>query len=205
MKEMASVSSSARVHVERFTQRRLHWAQDIPLERFARARDWLAHGSGKMGLRVRGERALLCGREFPVFHFNMRGEVPLICPRCLESLPYQLDHYRRFFLRSGPPSAEEEAALDAESDIIKYSVLIDLVSLAEEEFILALPVFLRHEVCARPDSDGKKDTPSKSVHRHGDGVPVCPNELGAGSVDVHATNPDRPFAVLQHLLQRSRD
>lgn len=75
------------------------------------------------------------------------------CQRCLQpfSTPVEIDRAFRFAASEG-----EAEALDADSDddVLALTPAFDLVSLIEDELLLAWPLVPRHERCSQPDHRG---------------------------------------------------
>ncbi len=80
---------------------------------------------------------------------ELGSRVKLTCQRCLEAVDTPLGVERWFHFVAGE---EQAAALDAESeeDVLASTRSLDLLQLAEDELLLALPLVPRHEVCPQP-------------------------------------------------------
>ena len=94
-------------------------------------------------------------RERPIIRLKVTGRLPLQCQRCLGALDYGLAV--NSILRLVP-----EASLDAEQsddpdepDCIAASAELDLAALIEDEILLALPAFPRHEEGSCGSGDGR--------------------------------------------------
>ena len=121
----------------------------LPIAAFARLRDNLIAQPGaddQVRYEVRGG---VDARERPLLRLTVSGQLPLQCQRCLKALDYDLAIDTAVRLVA-------EAALDAEMsddpdepDCIAASTELDLVALIEDEILLALPAYPRHE-----DRDG---------------------------------------------------
>jgi uncharacterized protein len=112
-----------------------------------------------------------------------RATVWQTCQRCLEPVAETLDIDRSLRFVAG----EDEAARldeDSEEDVLALTRTLDLVSLVEDELILALPLVPRHEACPNPLEMPRSDT-----------------EPGRTVAPGHAPAEEHPFAVLKALKQ----
>lgn len=110
-------------------------------------------------------------RGYPQLQMSVKGEVNLVCQRCLLPMLHVIDAQALLVLAQDESDADAiEEALDDESiDVIVGSTALDLIQLVEDEALLSLPLSPRH--------------------------PVCPDD---GPV-VGSDKPDSPFAVLHKL------
>lgn len=102
-------------------------------------------------------------RERPVLRLKIAGHLLLPCQRCLKALDYDLTIDT--VLRLVP-----EAALDAEMsddpdepDCIVASAELDLTALIEDELLMALPAYPRHEDVGCNNVEGKAGTSKLSA------------------------------------------
>jgi len=120
----------------------------LPVAGFDRLRDSLfavapgADGGGGIRYEVRGSAD---ARDHPLLGLKVSGRLALQCQRCLKVLDHEL--MIDTALRLVP-----EEALDAEmsddpdkADCIAASTELDLLALIEDEILLALPAYPRHE------------------------------------------------------------
>jgi uncharacterized protein len=119
------------------------------------------------------QRPVRCGAPELWLHLQASAAVVLECQRCLQPMAHalQVDRQLRFV------DGEDEAArLDEESDddVLALPPSADLLSLIEDEMILALPLVPRHETCPQP-------------------LPMVAADEGADEEAPHA------FAALAHL------
>jgi uncharacterized protein len=152
---------------------------ELPLAFFQRlAPSLLSGGDGEPAAPVAWRAD---GRQRPVrggtpelwLHLQASATVVLECQRCLHpmTLALQVDRQLRFV------DGEDEAArLDEESDddVLALPQAADLLSLIEDELILALPLVPRHDSCPQP-------------------LPMVAADEGAEEEAPHA------FAALAHL------
>lgn len=95
-----------------------------------------------------------CGsRNEPLLYLQVTGELVLRCQRCLQPLTTNLDVDATFELREGLDDDEllQEDLEDDSRDYLAASRSMDLVSLIEDEVLLALPPAPRHASCATPE------------------------------------------------------
>ena len=113
---------------------------------------WQASGS---------QRSVLGGEPQVRLHLQAQTTVWLNCQRCLQPMPVALSVDRVFrFVRNEDEAAQLDEVTDSE-DVLAMSRALDLIELAEDELIMALPIVPRHEACpqplvvAQPDSRGE--------------------------------------------------
>lgn len=121
----------------------------------SRLRDLLLDDVGVVDVVLTGE---LDGGRRPWLHLEVRGELGLTCQRCLGRMGHALaiDAHMRL-IRAGEPWPEDELEDGGEGeadDAIEAAEALALMSLVEEEIILALPYAPMHEVCELP-GEGK--------------------------------------------------
>src|SRR5690606_12845544 len=82
-------------------------------------------------------------------HLRVEATFPMVCQRCLTPVDVPLQVERSF--RFVPDEATAETLDDeAEEDLLALSREFDLHELIEDEWLMALPVVPRHEVCPEP-------------------------------------------------------
>jgi DUF177 domain-containing protein len=96
-------------------------------------------------------------------HLHISASLPLQCQRCLQTFAFQVAIDRRLRFVAGE---DEAARLDEQSDddVLALDSRLDLLTLIEDELILALPLVPRHDACPQPllapagaDPDGAAD------------------------------------------------
>lgn len=102
----------------------------------AGALDWSLTG----GFDRRGHSQLI---------LEVRGNVQLLCQRCLTPFSFELDSDAALILASDEKSADEiDALLDDDSmEVIVGSTSMNVLQVVEDEALLALPLSPRHEIC----------------------------------------------------------
>lgn len=117
--------------------------------------------------------------DAPVLWLHLMAEaaVPLTCQRCLGPVdtPLAVDRWFRFVADETTAEAEDE---DSEEDVLVFSPAFDLLSLVEDELIMALPLVPLHGTCP---------------------VAVVTQ---AGEVDVPVADKPNPFAALAQLKKK---
>jgi len=126
--------------------------------------------------QVQGELRPVRGGGHEIWlHLQADTSVLLECQRCLNPMAEALsvDRWFRF-----ADSEDEAAVLDeeVEEDVLVASKRFDLLTLVEDEFLLALPIVPRHAECPAPLAG-----------------------LAAGPAEVAAEPRRNPFAVLEGL------
>jgi uncharacterized protein len=114
-------------------------------------------------------------------HLAAQAVLPLTCQRCLGPVELAVSFDRSFRFVA---TEEIAAALDeeCEEDVLVTEKDFNLLSLIEDELLMALPVVAKHEVCP---------------------IPVQLHVADADFVDEPVEKPN-PFAVLQQLKKNSK-
>ena len=93
------------------------------------------------------------------------AQLILTCQRCMHPLTLDL-HIKRRFLVAGNESAAEqmEDTSQDEYDVIAHNKKFDLLTLTEDELLLALPIVPKHQECEPPglmqqDASGSDERP----------------------------------------------
>lgn len=126
-------------------------------------------------------------------HLQAKGEVHLVCQRCLEAVQHRLtvETTLRFV-----PSEQQAEALDESSDdedVLALPKRLNLHELIEDELILALPLVPRHEECPVPVQAWIASAQS-----------LPPDNLPDGGMAEHAPEKPHPFAALAALKARPK-
>lgn len=121
-----------------------------------RLADVLASLAGELKWRIDGSmsggeyRQHGGGRAEPRLRLRVDGRLGLACQRCLGELDWTLAVDTMLQpVHPGEPIAEDELEND-EFDAIEVGDSLDLLSLIEDEVLLALPLVARHEHCELP-------------------------------------------------------
>ena len=111
----------------------------------------------------------------------------LICQRCLQPLAVDLAIDRTFrFARDDEEAAQLDQVAEDE-DVLALGRPLDLLSLLEDELIMALPIVPRHQVCPQPLAAWRE--PSEPGAAEGNSRPAAQDP----------TLRPHPFAVLGTL------
>lgn len=100
---------------------------------------------------------VLCGavgdRGEPLLSLRLDGCLALRCQRCLQPLSFKLRVETTFELREslGDETLMQEDLEDDSRDFLAASRSMDLLSLIEDEALLALPPVPKHDACAAPE------------------------------------------------------
>lgn len=143
---------------------------------------WQASGS---------QRQVLGGIPEVRLRLQAQARVWLTCQRCLAPMDLELSVDRVFrFVHNEDEAAQLDETTDDE-DVLALGRPLDLLSLVEDELIMALPIVPRHETCpaplaalAAPQTTADVDTPPSS------------DQHSAESEEAGARH---PFAVLKNL------
>jgi uncharacterized protein len=161
---------------------RLNEGLVAPADEATRPVLWQAAGS---------QRQVLGGVPEVRLRLQAQARVWLTCQRCLSPMALELLVDRRFrFVRNEDEAAQLDETTDDE-DVLALGRPLDLLSLAEDELIMALPIVPRHEACPAPLA--ALAAPQ-----------ALADQVVAGSADLHPAEPEaaevpHPFAVLKNL------
>ncbi len=114
------------------------------LGNFARLNEALTHTKGCVRFTLSG--ILGKNRKVAVL-LAIEGDFPLICQRCLEEMNFHLNHSLTLELAKEDFVVAEEGFLEEDYEIFPTPPKVDLSVLVEDEIILALPNFPRHDFC----------------------------------------------------------
>ena len=109
----------------------------------------------------------------------MQSEFSVLCQRCLQPMLWPIDTKMALIILNKKPNQHEELP-------VKYEVLtltstqVPLITLIEDELILALPIVVRHTVC-----------PSNEYQL-------------SDSLTEHNIFPNNPFHILSQLKTETR-
>ena len=126
-----------------FVRKAQEFRDIIPLLRFSRLGEILADTDGSLEITLNG-RAGEFGK--PVLHLEVRGELKLICQRCLDSFEYPLDVAADFVIVTSEdaiPSPDSDE-YDDEVDYLVAETQMPVIGLVEDEILLTLPLAPKH-------------------------------------------------------------
>jgi uncharacterized protein len=117
----------------------------MPVAGLPRLVDGLLNSSGTLDYRLWGDAD---HQDRPLLKLRMCGAVQLQCQRCLEGFEYKIDFETALRLVA-PEALDIEYDDDPdEPDCIAASAEMDLAALIEDEVLLALPPYPRHDEAA---------------------------------------------------------
>ena len=141
---MASTTLGNSVQIDslRLVKERQVLSGSMRVAGFARLLESLPDSRGELGYRVEGDVDRQ-GRH--LLRLQVQGAVQLLCQRCLESYEHKVAIAT--VLRLVPAAALDSEYDDDpdEPDCVAASVAFDLAALIEDEVLLALPSYPRHE------------------------------------------------------------
>jgi uncharacterized protein len=147
-------------------------------------------------------------------HLTLNTTVLRTCQRCLQPVSLPLALGRDFLFA---PTEAQAQAWDAEredADALVLSKSFNLLELAEDELLLALPLVPRHEACPEPLGAPAAGRARRGVYGRaageatrsgpdGPGVPGGRSDAGGtGQSSSEEPERDNPFAILAQLKRR---
>lgn len=126
--------------------------QDTPLHAFDRLAEEALDGDwGHVRWRIQGEVRPALGEGKPThwIHVTAQAALGLTCQRCLTCVvsPLLVDRWFRFVATEAQAAAEDDGC---EEDVLAWEPRPDLLSLIEDELLMALPLVPMHEHCPSP-------------------------------------------------------
>lgn len=126
----------------------------LPVAGFSRLLDLLAEVVGAVRYRIEGR---FSERERPQLFLKLEGALSLPCRRCLGGVAYPLQVRNLLEFVDDESRLTQEEIEDDSRDFIPWQSTVDVVSLIEDEIILALPSAPHHERCDLPALGQKVD------------------------------------------------
>lgn len=129
-----------------FCRLKEHRNGEIPVADLPRLAAEIVDPSGVLKWGLEGGKNAL---GYPQLNLAVSGAVKLTCQRCLQPFDFAILSDSILILAPDEASADEiEEALDDDSvDVIVGSKALDVLTLIEDEALLALPISPRHETC----------------------------------------------------------
>ncbi|KLT72703.1 hypothetical protein PL75_06360 [Neisseria arctica] len=106
--------------------------------------EYLADTQAKVSFTLQGGRDRL-QRLF--LELELKGDVPLICQRCVKPMPFRFDEASRIVLFADENSLDEAMLADDELEGMLLEKELDVRALLEDQILMALPFSPRHEDC----------------------------------------------------------
>ena len=129
--------------------------RSVGLDELPRLADLLTTAAGVLSIRLEGWRDEQ-GKSW--LQVNITGEPVLCCQRCLGGVRFPLNIRSRLQLIAPGGEWPEDDLADDSADAIEAQTAMVVLSLIEDEVLLALPIAPRHEQC---------ESPSASASGHG--------------------------------------
>ncbi len=131
--------------------------RSISLDELPRLADVLATTAGYMSVRLEGSRDD-AGKSW--LQVDIVGEPVLCCQRCLGGVKFPLAISSRLQLMAPGEEWPDDDLADDSADAIEAEKALAVLSLIEEEVLLALPIAPRHEKCEPPSGTATENGPS---------------------------------------------
>lgn len=132
-----------------FARRNSRTEGRVAVAELARVADYLVSNSGELNCELSGGRADGDNGQVEL-RLVIRGELQLVCQRCLEAVDFSLRLDKRLRLVMASSDWPEEDVENEDFDAIEASREMAVGSLIEDEVLLALPISPRHDVCGTP-------------------------------------------------------
>lgn len=123
------------------------FARTLSIAELSRVASEAVDESGEFAVRFEGVRDK-DGKSFLLLAVD--GRARLACQRCLEPMEWVCQVRARLLLVTKGRSIPEDELEDDGYDAVEVGDRQDLLALAEDEILLALPIAPRHDVCAVP-------------------------------------------------------
>ena len=89
-------------------------------------------------------------RGHPALHFEVQGELTLICQRCLQEMPWRMQIKTNLELVRSEKALDTDDSLPDNWDMIVGHPELDIRSVIEDELLLHIPYSPRHTACDLP-------------------------------------------------------
>lgn len=116
----------------------------VPVAALPRLLDGLANSDGCLSCRIVGSRDAE-GKSW--LTLDVSGTLNLVCQRCLKGLAFPVDIRSHLLLVPDGQSWPDEELTEDGFDAITAEKEMALMSLIEDEVLLALPIVPRHDSC----------------------------------------------------------
>ncbi|MDD5177352.1 MAG: YceD family protein [Sterolibacterium sp.] len=131
----------------KFAREGRHLVGEVPVHSLQRLVDVLADDEGTLAWNAAGKR----DAENKLFLvIEVSGELHLKCQRCLAALAFQMKIRSNLQLVAPGAAWPDEGLEDDRADPIEALEEQSLLSLVEDEVLLALPIAPRHGFCSLP-------------------------------------------------------
>jgi uncharacterized protein len=131
--------------------------RSVRLDELPRLADVLVATTGFLSVRLEGWRD---GKGKSWLKVDIAGEPVLCCQRCLGGVKFPLVISSRLQLMAPGEEWPDDDLADDSADAIEAEKALAVLSLVEEEVLLALPIAPRHEQCEPPSGGAAENGPS---------------------------------------------
>jgi len=129
----------------------------VGLDELPRLAELLTTTAGSLSVRLEGWRDEQ-GKSW--LQLDIAGEPVLCCQRCLGGMKYPLAIRSRLQLIAPGADWPDDDLEDDSADAIAADAELNVLSLVEDEVLLALPIAPRHEQCESPSASASGNGPS---------------------------------------------
>jgi len=123
--------------------------RSVGLDELPRLAELLTTTAGSLSVRLEGWRDEQ-GKSW--LQLDIAGEPVLCCQRCLGGMKYPLSIRSRLQLIAPGADWPDDDLEDDSADAIAADAELNVLSLVEDEVLLALPIAPRHEQCESPSA-----------------------------------------------------
>lgn len=123
--------------------------RSVGMDQLPRLADILVTTQGSLSVRLEGWRDEQ-GKSW--LQVNISGEPELCCQRCLGGVRFPLAISSRLQLMAPGEEWPDDDLVDDSADAITAEKALPVLSLIEDEVLLALPIAPRHEQCESPSA-----------------------------------------------------
>jgi uncharacterized protein len=124
--------------------------RSVGLDELPRLAELLSTTAGCLSVRLEGWRDDQ-GKSW--LQLNIAGEPVLCCQRCLGGVKFPLSIGSRLQLIAPGEDWPDDDLEDDSADVIAAETALAVLSLIEDEVLLALPIAPRHEQCESPSAN----------------------------------------------------
>ena len=126
----------------------------VRLDELPRLADLLASSDGMLSILLEGSRDAE-GKSW--LQVNIAGEPVLCCQRCLGGVMFPLDIRSRLQLLAPGEEWPDDDLADDSADSMEVDQELSVLSLIEDEILLALPIAPMHGKCDSPLADAGRN------------------------------------------------
>ena len=128
------------------------------LDERVRSHDYPADLQTEVSFTLSGGRDRL-QRLFLDLH--IKADMPLICQRCIQPMPFALDETGRIVLFDNEAALDEAMLADEELEGMLLEKELDIKALVEDQILMSLPFSPRHDDCSNDAAEGvNRDKPN---------------------------------------------